>query len=121
MAIGLLLALDHYLRGTFPWDELVWQWFGFYESLMCVFISFGLLWIFRQYANKENAVMQWLAQQSYGAYVFHLPLMLGIQYLCDGLWMGAFAKFLFIGVATAIVSFLNAWLIRLIPGAKKVI
>ena len=121
LAIGLLLALDHYLRGTFPWDELVWQWFGFYESLMCVFISFGLLWIFRQYANKENAVMQWLAQQSYGAYVFHLPLMLGIQYLCDGLWMGAFAKFLFIGVATAIVSFLNAWLIRLIPGAKQVI
>ena len=43
LLIGIALAMGNYLRDGGPWDAFVWQWFGIYESLMCVYISFGLL------------------------------------------------------------------------------
>lgn len=121
LAIGTMLAADHYLRGSLPWDDWVWQWFGLYESFLCLFISFGLLWLFRQYLNQANRFMQWCAAQSYGAYIIHLPLMLAIQNLFDGVWVGAFGKFMLIGVVTTLVSFLLTWLMRMVPGVKQII
>ena len=48
-------------------------------------------------------------------------LMLVLQNLTDGLWMGAFGKFLFIGVVSTVISFVFTWLVRKIPGVKKVL
>jgi len=48
-------------------------------------------------------------------------LMLALQYAVDGIWMGAFGKFMFIGVVTTIASFGLTWLLRMIPGVKKVL
>ena len=48
-------------------------------------------------------------------------LMLVLQHAVDGIWMGAFGKFMFIGVAITIASFVFTWLLRLIPGVKKVL
>jgi len=88
---------------------------------MCVFISFGLLWLFREFANGTSSFWRWCAAQSYGAYVFHMLLMLLLQYMTDGLWLGAFGKFLFIAVVSTVASFIFTWLVRLIPGVKKVL
>ena len=65
--------------------------------------------------------MKWCAAQSYGAYVFHLLLMLGIQFATDTIWMGACGKFIFIGISTTLVSYLLTWLVRMIPGMKAVL
>ena len=48
-------------------------------------------------------------------------LMLTLQNVTDGLWLGAFGKFLFIGVVTTVLSFVFTWLVRMIPGVGKVI
>ena len=48
-------------------------------------------------------------------------LMIALQYAVDGIWMGAFGKFMFIGVVTTIASFGLTWLLRMIPGVKKVL
>lgn len=61
------------------------------------------------------------AGQAYGAYIVHLLLMIALQYAVDGIWMGAFGKFMFIGVVTTIASFGLTWLLRMIPGVKKVL
>ena len=121
LLIGMGLAIGNYLRDGGPWNDFVWQWFGIYESLMCVFISFGLIWLFRQCVNATSRLWQWSAAQSYGAYVFHLILMIILQNAVDGIWMGAFGKFLFIGVVTTILSFLLTWVVRMIPGVKRVL
>ena len=120
LLIGAGLALGNYLRDEGPWNAFVWQWFGIYESLMCMFISFGLIWLFREFVNATSRFWQWCAAQSYGAYVFHLLLMIGLQNVVDDIWMGAFGKFLFIGVVTTILSFLLTWMVRRIPGVKRV-
>jgi len=41
--------------------------------------------------------------------------------MVDSIWMGAFGKFMFIGIVTTIVSFLFTWLLRMISGVRKVL
>ena len=121
LLVGVALAVGNYLRDGGAWNNFVWQWFGIYESLMCVFISFGLIWLFRQFVSTTNRFWQWCAAQSYSAYVFHLLLMIILQNAVDGIWMGAFGKFLFVGVVTTILAFVVTWLVRMIPGVKRVL
>jgi peptidoglycan/LPS O-acetylase OafA/YrhL len=121
LLIGVAMAVGNYLRDGGPWNDFVWQWFGIYESLMCVFISFGLVWLFREFVSGTSRFWQWCAAQSYGAYVFHLLLMIVLQNVVDGIWMGAFGKFLFIGIVTTILSFGLTWIVRMIPGVKRVL
>lgn len=121
LVIGCLLALGIYLRDGGEWNDFVAQWFGIYESLLCVFISFGLLWLFREYSNWSSKFWQWCTVQAYGAYIVHLLLMIALQYAVDGIWMGAFGKFMFTGVVTTIASFGLTWLLRMIPGVKNVL
>ena len=121
LAIGCLLALGIYLQDGGAWNNFVDEWFGIYESLLCVFLCFGLIWLFRQYGNNDNKFWKWCAAQSYGAYIFHLLLMIVLQNLTDGIWMGAFGKFMFIGLVTTLISFVLTWLVRKIPRAKKVL
>ena len=45
----------------------------------------------------------------------------GFQHLFDGVWMGAFGKFMFISVATTMLSYIFTWLLRLVPGVKRII
>ena len=121
LLIGVALAVGNYLRDGGAWNDFVWQWFGIYESLMCVFISFGLMWLFREFVSTTSRFWQWCAAQSYGAYVFHLLLMIVLQNAVDSIWMGAFGKFLFIGIVTTILSFLLTWIVRMIPRFRKVL
>ena len=121
LLIGIALAMGNYLRDGGPWDAFVWQWFGIYESLMCVFISFGLIWLFREFVSTTSRFWQWCAAQSYGAYMFHLLLMIVLQNAMDCIWIGAFGKFLFIGVVTTVLSFHLTWMVKMIPGFKKVL
>ena len=121
LLIGIALAMGNYLRDGGPWDAFVWQWFGIYESLMCVFISFGLIWLFREFVSTTSRFWQWCAAQSYGAYMFHLLLMIVLQNAMDSIWIGAFGKFLFIGVVTTVLSFHLTWIVKMIPGFKKVL
>ena len=121
LLIGIALAVGNYLRDGGAWNDFVWQWFGIYESLMCVFISFGLIWLFREFVSGTSRFWQWCAAQSYGAYVFHLLLMIVLQNVVDSIWMGAFGKFLFIGIVTTILAFGLTWIVRMIPGVKRVL
>ena len=121
LLIGVALAVGNYLRDGGAWNDFVWQWFGIYESLMCVFISFGLMWLFREFVSTTSRFWQWCAAQSYGAYVFHLLLMIVLQNVVDSIWMGAFGKFFFIGIVTTILSFLLTWIVRMITGVKRVL
>lgn len=121
MTVGVALAVGNYMRDGGPWDAFVWRWFGIYESFMCVSISFGLLWLFRQKANMTNSVCRWMAGQSYGAYILHLPLMIVFQNMVDGIWIGAFGKFMLVGTVVTAISYAMTWLLRMIPGANRIL
>ena len=54
LLIGSALAIGDYVRNDGEWNNFVYQWFGIYESLLCVFFSVGLLWLFREFVNGTN-------------------------------------------------------------------
>lgn len=121
LILGLILICGNYLRAGGPWNEFVTKWFGFYESFMCVSISIGLLWLFRECFNFGNRFLSWCAPLTFGVYLVHLPLMICFEFATDKIVMGPFWKFLFIGISVTILSFTLVWLLRLIPGVKKVL
>ncbi|MCR4852928.1 MAG: acyltransferase family protein [Prevotella sp.] len=119
LLIAIVLIIGNFLRGDGPWNNFVYHWFGIYESLLCVFISFGLLWLFREYANGESKFLKWYSRQAYGAYIFHPFFLLVVQQATDPIVLPGIVKLLLIGLATTILSFLFTRLVRLIPGVKK--
>lgn len=121
LLIGSALAIGDYVRNDGDWNNFVYQWFGIYESLLCVFFSFGLLWLFREFVNGTNAFQSWCSQQAYGTYIVHLFVLLAVQNATDGIMLPGIVKFFIIGVVASIISFVITYLLRLIPGVKKIL
>lgn len=121
LLIGSALAIGDYVRNDGAWNNFVYQWFGIYESLLCVFFSVGLLWLFREFVNGTNDFQNWCSQQAYGAYIVHLFALLAVQNATDSIMLPGIVKFLIIGSVASIVSFVVTYLFRLIPGVKKVL
>ena len=121
LLIGSALAIGDYVRNDGEWNNFVYQWFGIYESLLCVFFSVGLLWLFREFVNGTNAFQNWCSLQAYGAYIVHLFVLLAVQNMTDSLVLPGIVKFLIIGSVASIISFVITYLLRLIPGVKKVL
>lgn len=121
LAIGVSMAIGNYLRDGGTWNDIVNDYFGMYESLMCVFLSTGLVWAAREWFNGTTRLLTTLAQLSYGAYILHLFNLIFIQNVTDSIEMNVFCKFIFIGVTTTAISYLYTWLLRMIPGVKKVL
>ncbi len=121
LTIGVLLCIGNYVRGNGAWSGFVWRWFGIYESFLCVTLCIGLVWLFRQIGNWDGKFWHWCSQQAYGAYIVHLFLILIFQNLLDAVWVGAFGKFMLISILSTVASFVLTWLLRMIPGVKKVL
>ena len=121
LALGVALAIGDYVRNDGAWNTFVCQWFGIYESLLCVSLSTGLLWLFRECMNRTNAFQDWCAQQAYGAYIVHLFVLLAVQNATDTLAWPGMVKFLMIGLVASFLSFGITYLLRLIPGVKRVL
>ena len=121
LIVGAAFCIGNYLRSGDAWDGFVYQWFGIYESFLCVFLCYGLVWLFRRFFYNTGKFPAWCAAQAFGAYIVHLPLMLIFQNIFDGLWIGAFGKFVFISVITTVASFVLTWGLRAIPGVKRVL
>lgn len=118
-----LIAAAHLLNpfGIFSF-EAVWPWWWAIESVFCISVSFGLIWFTRRFLNRGSRVLAFLAEQEYGVYIFHLTNMLIIQHIFDTFYVGGGTmKMLFIGCVTSIVTYFLTWLLRLVPGVKKVL
>jgi len=121
LLIGVAFAIGNLLRDDGAWNAFVNHWFGIYESLLCIFFSFGLIWLFRKYAYRPNKFMDWCAQQAYGVYIVHLFILLMVQNATDQMVLPGIVKFFIIGTIASILSFLFTNLLRLIPGVKRVL
>ena len=121
LIVGLLLCIGNYLRFDGAWNNFVYKCFGVYESLLCVFLCVGLVWLFRTVGNWNGKFWQWSAAQAYGAYIGHLFVLLIVENLLDPIWLGVAGKYLTVLILATAGSFVVTWLLRLIPGVKKVL
>ena len=101
------------------WGSLVWSG---WEALICVGLCVGLLVLFREWFNKpQNKLLSAMAGASYGAYIIHLLVVMGVQAALHAVNLPPFIKFVVVTLIAAAISFGTAHLVRQIPGVKKVL
>lgn len=116
--IGLMLAnnQDIYFGGFTVYSLLFCLW----EQLFGVSIILTLLVWFRDNINRSNRFGAALSASSYATYVFHQFALIPATLLLAVLEMNALLKFLIAAPVALILSFFMGWVVRKLPGFKKV-
>ena len=92
-----------------------------WEELVCFGMCIGLFVLFRQLANVQGRFGKMLAANQYSAYFWHPLLIVGIQMVFVALPLGPFVKFVAVTVLGVPVVFAWSWLLRRIPGVRRVL
>jgi glucan biosynthesis protein C len=116
--VGLLVTNnpDIYFGGFTPFSLIfsVWeQLFGI--SIIIVFLTF-----FRDYVNSENRMLNVLSSSTYATYVFHPVALIPATLMLAVTGMHILLKFLIAAPVALSLSFALGWVVRKIPGFKKV-
>ncbi|MCU0388191.1 MAG: acyltransferase family protein [Chitinophagaceae bacterium] len=91
------------------------------ESLLCVGMSIALLTFFRHYGNHMNSFIENLSVNSYGIYLFHLFVVIGLQNLLMPWQADANVKFITVTVMGILLSLGISVAIRKISWVRKII
>lgn len=95
--------------------------FPVWEALLCVGLSVGLVVTTREHWNQPSAWLSRLAGASYGVYLFHVFIVVGLNMAFLGLALPPFAKFLAVTALALVISFAFAMGLRKIPGVTRVV
>jgi hypothetical protein len=105
--------------GGLDWRSLV---FSTWEAFACVGLSIGLLILFRErFSKKPGVLMAAMIGAAYVVYIIHLLVVIGLQAGFESVDLGPFIKFVLVTVLAIALSFPIGYLIRKIPGAKKIL
>jgi glucans biosynthesis protein C len=94
--------------------------YALWESLFCVSIIIALIGIAKAKYDLQNQAMKFLSENTFGIYVFHAPVLIGLSILTKDFHPGALPKFFIIGFLAIVTSLLVSWLIRQIPVIGKI-
>ena len=95
--------------------------YTFWEAFYCFGVSLGLIVLFRQRLNHSSKLLATLAAASYAVYLFHVPVVVMLQYALANLCLNAFNKFLLVSIFGVTATFAFSGLIRKIPIVNKVL
>jgi glucan biosynthesis protein C len=110
---GLWYAYSLGLRQIFPISRnAMGIVYPVWEALLCCGLCLGLLYLFRENLNRPNRWTKVMAEGQYAAYLFHMPIVILIQYLLVNAPLPPFTKFLLVTAAAVPLTFLFADLLR---------
>lgn len=96
-----------------------------FYALWDPFIAWGiiltLLWFFRTYCSTGNRFTLALARRTFGAYIVHPPVLVGLSLLGREWPVPPLIKFTVVGLAACAGAFAVASMLLLIPGLKKIL
>jgi surface polysaccharide O-acyltransferase-like enzyme len=103
----------------------VHKWFSqenpFWEMFLCFGIIIGLTIIFREKFDSQNRFGRILARSTYGVYLFHVPILISLQYLFGRTAMYPFMKFIFVSTTGVPLTFLLSYSLRKLPVVRKIL
>jgi glucans biosynthesis protein C len=92
-----------------------------WEAIVCTGFSLFFLLAARKYLNRENRLITQLSVNSYTAYIIHPILVVLFTVLLEPLRIAPIIKFITVCVLAPVFCFAVSYLLRLIPGFKKVL
>jgi len=83
-----------------------------WEALLCCGLCIGLVVLFRDRFDSQGRLTKELGRSQYAAYLFHVPVILGFQYLVLKAVLPPLAKFALVTLASVPLTFLVASAVR---------
>jgi surface polysaccharide O-acyltransferase-like enzyme len=83
-----------------------------WEAFLCCGICIGLLVLFRENLNSQGRWTKAMAEGQYAAYLFHVPIIVPLQFAVLGLALSPFTKFLLVTALGVPLTFLLASCVR---------
>jgi len=94
--------------------------YALWESFFCVAFIVALLGIARAKFNFQTPWMRWLADHTFGVYVWHALVLVLVSLALKPLAWPAVPKFALVSLVALGGSFLLAWVVRLLPPLRRV-
>jgi peptidoglycan/LPS O-acetylase OafA/YrhL len=95
--------------------------YDFWEAFLCSGLCIGLLVLFRENLNSQGTLAKNLAGSTYAVYLFHVPVVVFLQYATWHTDMAAIIKFTMVTLAAIPMTFLISSYIRRLPVARRVL
>lgn len=122
LAISITLMVGAaYINGLSPNDTILRWWYGIYESFICVFFDYGVIWYFRKYCNKTNWFLSECSRLSYGVHIVHYKLIEIILYVISLTKVSVCLEIATVSLLAVCMSFILSWLLKRIDIVNKVI
>jgi glucans biosynthesis protein C len=125
LIIGVGIASLRYYTDFLPYsqgglnnDNL---YYSVIETFLCFGLGFGLLYLFKKSFNKTNSFWKLMADNSFAAYIFHLPIAVLIQYLLNTTALKPSIKFPSVSIVTILITYLFCFMIRKIRWIRSII
>ncbi len=122
-AWAILLALGGVFSGKLEafGGGLHWQAaaYALWEAFFCVGISLGLIVLYRERANIRGRLTGFLADNNFGVYVFHTPILVAVSLAFRTQAAPPLAKSLVVAALVLPACFLFAALVRRLPGLRR--
>jgi Predicted acyltransferases len=104
--------------GYGSWQSAV---FALWDSIFAVGISLALITFFHRFLDGGKKFGRFLSQHSFAVYVFHVPVIVFLMLAILDIHINQLLKFGLAAVIGVPLCFGVAYLIRLVPYAKKII
>jgi glucans biosynthesis protein C len=116
------LAFIVFISKNYIYDLLPQLWGeSVVESFLCIGLCLGLIVIFKKYCNKMNSFTKIISDNSYGIYLFHLIIVIGLQLIFKDFNINTNLKFLFVSIFGIALSCTLSHLLRKNKMISKVI
>ncbi len=103
--------------GGFTWQNLG---YALWEQITGISLMIGLTGIFREKASNQGALGRALSSAAFGVFVFHAPLIVCLSVAFSGWQIMPVLKLILLAVPALVLCFGVAWLVKQIPGLKRV-
>lgn len=108
---GAPASLDAFGGGP-HWQALA---YALWESFFSVAFGLGLLVVFREKFDAQGPVTRFLADNAFGVYLFHAPILIYISLLLKGLAIYPLLKAVLVAAVTLPACFGFSYVVRRVP------
>jgi len=113
---GALSGREGLFAGGLHWQAAA---LALWEAFFCVGICLGLIVVYRERADARGRLSGFLADNNFGVYVFHTPLLVALSLAFRTLGWHPLAKALLVGSLVLPACFLFAALVRRAPALRR--
>ncbi|MDR0231644.1 MAG: acyltransferase family protein [Dysgonamonadaceae bacterium] len=118
MLLGGATKGHRYFDGGLHWQSLA---FALWEAFFAIGFSIGIIAFFKKRLNINNKYTQLIADNSFGIYFFHAPLLIAVSLLLKHWTINPLLKFMAVTIIAFVVTLIFSYLVRKIKFVKTLL